>query len=657
MDKSLHILMLEDNRADAELIQFELEEAEFDFIAKVVTKEEDFLSGLNGFFPDLILSDYDLPRYNGALALAEAKKRCPDVPFILVTGAITEDRAIDILTGGAKDYVMKNRLHRLAPAVRRTLAEVEEQRARQRAERELREAHKNLEIEVEKRTAQLRAEIEERKRAEEALEKANRTLRALGRSNQALMRATQESAYLQEVCGLIVEDCGYKMVWIGYAEQDAERSVRPAAHAGFDESYLKTLRISWADTERGQGPTGRAIRTGKPCTCHVMETDPAFAPWREEARKRGYASSICLPLISHHKEPIGAVNIYAETTDAFSKEEIQMLTELADDLTYGIENLRMRDSRARTETRVQRQTAILAGINKVFWAALTSGSEEELGKICLAVAEEITDSKAGFIGEINAEGLHNLAISNPGWDACRIVDQDGHASPPGNFEIHGIYGRVLTEGRGFFTNDPANHPDSIGVPPEHPPLHSFLGVPLLSNGGVIGMIGVGNREGGYTQEQLEALEALGPAVVEAFYHRRSEEEAASLGELLEGAEQPFVIGYPDGRLGRFNRAFAQLTGYSPEELTAMDWYQTLTPAESREGEQAVLKELEQTGMPVRYEKEYLRKDGTRVPIELLVHVKRDKEDRPLCYYSFLTDLTARPRRRIQETKKKPQAKA
>ncbi|MHB8908421.1 MAG: GAF domain-containing protein [Syntrophales bacterium] len=655
MDKALRILMLEDNRADVELIQFELEEAGFDFTAKVVAKEEDFLSGLNGFCPDLILSDYDLPRYNGALALAEAKKRCPDVPFILVTGAITEDRAIDILTGGAKDYVMKNRLHRLAPALRRTLAEVEEQRARRKAEQELREAHKNLELEVEKRTAQLRAEIEERKRAEKALEKANRTLRALGRSNQALMRATQESAYLQEVCRLIVEDCGYTMVWIGYAEQNEERSVRPAAHAGFDESYLKTLRISWADTERGQGPTGRAIRTGKPCTCNVMETDPAFAPWREEARKRGYASSICLPLKSPHEEPIGAVNIYAETTDAFSKDEIQMLTELADDLTYGIENLRLRDARARTETRMQRQTALLAGINKIFWEALTSGSEEELGNVCLAVAEEITDSKAGFIGEINAEGLHSIAISNPGGDG-RIVDRDGHASPPGNFEIHGIYGRVLTEGRGFFTNDPANHPDSIGVPPEHPPLHSFLGVPLMSNGGVIGMIGVGNREGGYTQEQLEALEALGPAVVGAFYRRRSEEEAASLGELLERAEQPFVIAYPDGRLGRFNRAFAELTGYRPEELTAMDWYQTLTPPESREGEQAVLKELERTGIPVRYEKEYLRKDGTRVPIELLVDLKRDKEGRPLYYYSFLTDLTARTRHRVQDSKRKPQTK-
>ncbi|MHB8773404.1 MAG: PAS domain S-box protein [Syntrophales bacterium] len=140
MDKTLRILILEDNKADAELIQFELEEGGVAFTAKVVTSEEDFLHGLRAFSPDIILSDYDLPRYTGAFALAEAKNRCPDLPFILVTGAVTEDRAIEILTGGAKDYVMKSRLNRLVPAVRRALAEAEEHRARKMAEQELRAA-------------------------------------------------------------------------------------------------------------------------------------------------------------------------------------------------------------------------------------------------------------------------------------------------------------------------------------------------------------------------------------------------------------------------------------------------------------------------------------------------------------------------------------
>src|SRR5574340_1109267 len=126
MVESLRILILEDNPTDAELNKFELEEAGLVFTSQVAMTGEDFTRELREFFPDIILSDYNLPDYNGTLALNETKRQCPDVPFILVTGAIGEDRAIEILTQGAKDYVMKNRLSRLAPAVRRALEEARE---------------------------------------------------------------------------------------------------------------------------------------------------------------------------------------------------------------------------------------------------------------------------------------------------------------------------------------------------------------------------------------------------------------------------------------------------------------------------------------------------------------------------------------------------
>ena len=174
MTESFRILILEDSPADAELIQFELQEAGLSFTAKVVMTERDYLRELHEFQPDLILSDYDLSQYNGALALGETRRRCPDTPFILVTGAISEDHAIEIFTQGAKDYVLKTRLQqRLVPAVRRALAEAEEQRARKQAEAELREAHRTLEERVKIRTAELEAEISTRKKMEEALQKAH----------------------------------------------------------------------------------------------------------------------------------------------------------------------------------------------------------------------------------------------------------------------------------------------------------------------------------------------------------------------------------------------------------------------------------------------------------------------------------------------------
>jgi PAS domain S-box-containing protein len=124
--------------------------------------------------------------------------------------------------------------------------------------------------------------------------------------------------------------------------------------------------------------------------------------------------------------------------------------------------------------------------------------------------------------------------------------------------------------------------------------------------------------------------------------RESEERNRLLANLLERADQPFAIGYPDGRLGFVNSAFERLTGYSRDELQGVDWAATLTPSEWLEMERAKLEELHRTGQPVRYAKEYLRKDGARVPIELLVHLVRDRQDQPF-YYSFLTDLTERKR--------------
>jgi len=123
--------------------------------------------------------------------------------------------------------------------------------------------------------------------------------------------------------------------------------------------------------------------------------------------------------------------------------------------------------------------------------------------------------------------------------------------------------------------------------------------------------------------------------------RETQREKQFLANILENASQPFAIGYPDGRLGLLNHSFEQLTGYTPEELHTIDWSTTLTPIEWREMEKQKLEELNRTGQPIRYEKEYIRKDGSRVPIELLVSITLDMEGNPEYYYSFITDITDR----------------
>ncbi len=187
-----------------------------------------------------------------------------------------------------------------------------------------------------------------------------------------------------------------------------------------------------------------------------------------------------------------------------------------------------------SDTIIHHQNAALEGINRIFQEALTCDTEEELGIVCLAVAEELTESRISFIGEFDPSGLFcNIAISNPGWVACQMADQTVHRKLPTGLKTHGIYGRVLLDGKPFFTNDSASHPDSIGLPAGHPPVNSFLGVPLIHEGRTIGMIGLGNREGGYRLEDLETALALSHAIVQAFMRKRAEQEIHRLNEELE----------------------------------------------------------------------------------------------------------------------------
>ncbi len=167
----LRILILEDMPSDADLIEYELREAELCFTALRVKTEAEYVHALEKFAPDIIISDYDLPQYNGSLALAEAKTRCPEVPFILVTGALEEDRAIDSLENGGKDYVMKQHLRKLAPAVKRALAEMQELRERKAVEAELREAQSKLAGKAAKERTESQAKTEKSNQAERALTK------------------------------------------------------------------------------------------------------------------------------------------------------------------------------------------------------------------------------------------------------------------------------------------------------------------------------------------------------------------------------------------------------------------------------------------------------------------------------------------------------
>ncbi len=214
-------------------------------------------------------------------------------------------------------------------------------------------------------------DITERKLSEQQLSKANRALKTLSQCNQTLVHATDEPTFLQDICQNIVEFGGYRSAWIGFAQHDEAKTVRPVAQAGYQQGYLESIQITWSDTEWGRSPAGTAIRTGQPSIAQNILTDPSYLPWREAALQRGYAASISLPLIINAK-PVGSLNIYAIEPNAFDETEVQLLTELANDLAYGINALRTQVEGQQAQVALreskQRLDSILNSIEDVVWS-------------------------------------------------------------------------------------------------------------------------------------------------------------------------------------------------------------------------------------------------------------------------------------------------
>lgn len=178
--------------------------------------------------------------------------------------------------------------------------------------------------------------------------------------------------------------------------------------------------------------------------------------------------------------------------------------------------------------------SLLQASNSVFQSAYQFETDEQVAKKCLEIAENLTDSKFGFIGELNSVGrFDTIALSDPGWDVCRVPDSD-KTNLITNMEVRGIWGKVIKDEKSIIVNDPPEHPDSVGIPDGHPPLTSYLGVPLFHGGKIFGMISLGNREGGFTETNLENIEALSIPFVEVLRQKRLEMELANkANEILE----------------------------------------------------------------------------------------------------------------------------
>lgn len=173
-----------------------------------------------------------------------------------------------------------------------------------------------------------------RKDNEAKIERLTRTHRLLTRVNEAIVRAQNRDGLFKAICNAAMESELFRFVWIGMLDEQ-KLSVMPATCAGLDEGYTDKLNIRLDDEFTGNGPTGRAIREGTHVVCHDIEHDPCMAPWRDEALKRGYRASAVFP-IREEWCVVGAINVYAADTHFFTSDIIQLMLELAADVSFAL---------------------------------------------------------------------------------------------------------------------------------------------------------------------------------------------------------------------------------------------------------------------------------------------------------------------------------
>jgi PAS domain S-box-containing protein len=262
-------------------------------------------------------------------------------------------------------------------------------------------------------------DITERKRAEEELHRLNRELRAISSCNQVLVRAQNEQDLLNDICRIICDEAGYRMVWVGYVEYDDEKTVRPVAWGGFDDGYVANAKLTWADdAKRAQGPGGTAIRSGKTVYIEDFTTDPRMTPWRESALQRGYRSTIALPLKDENANVFGVLLIYSMEINAFTPYEIRILEELTNDLAFGITTLRTQVKRKQAEEQLHQtldrlKKAVGTTIQVLGTASeardpYTAGHQKRVADLARTIATEMDLSTNTIEGIRMAGSIHDI---------------------------------------------------------------------------------------------------------------------------------------------------------------------------------------------------------------------------------------------------------
>ncbi len=414
------LLIVDDNEQNLYMLQILLQGHGYEVI--MAANGAEALEAARNTLPDVIISDILMPVMDG-FALCRAWKQddqLKEIPFVFYTATYTDPKDENFaLSLGADRFIIK-------PQEPETLIQMFEEVIKEYKKGRLVVSDSQIDnetiyikqynqalirkledkmLKLEATNQALEEDIAKRIQAEKELRHVNWAYKLLSSVNQVLVRATNETALLQEICRLIIETGGYRTAWVGYVKQDEETGLDPAAYAGFEGDAFDSRNATWDDSEHGRHATETAARTGRLCVNRNVLTDPRYASWRGEAVKYQYASSIALPLTAG-ETTLGVLTINSTDPNAFNKKEIDLLLELASDLAYGIVTLRVRAKQAQTERKIRRRNRELALLNHII---MTAASTLDTSKILQVTCRELArtfglpQAAAGLLNEATNE--------------------------------------------------------------------------------------------------------------------------------------------------------------------------------------------------------------------------------------------------------------
>ncbi len=305
MQNPLSVLIVEDSDNDAVLMVRQLRQAGFEVTYERVETAEKMSASLDRHACDLVLADFSLPNFSAGEALAMVRDSGLDIPFIVVSGVIREEAAIELMRSGAHDYLLKSNLSRLAPAVTREIAEAR-----------VRHEHRQAEVQI---------------------RRLNTAYATLSQTNEAIVRIASQAELFPRICHIAVNTGGYLGARIGLFD-DAGALQSQDYSAGILDAYFQRIDIRTDPAlPEGHGPIAIALRENRPVFCDDFLTDPTTAPWHDLAREFGIRASAALPL-RRRNFVIGALMLYSAEANTFNAQTCALLEEMAKDISFALEN-------------------------------------------------------------------------------------------------------------------------------------------------------------------------------------------------------------------------------------------------------------------------------------------------------------------------------